>query len=84
VILYWLTGHLLSSSRAYYDLTRRPPADRPTAVTVPTAFAAYPADKWSPPKSLFDPKEYKNVLRDKEPPRGGHFPAMEEPERILG
>jgi microsomal epoxide hydrolase len=49
-------------------------------VTVPTAFAPYPADRWSPPKSLFDPKEYKNVVRYTEPPRGGHFAAMEEPE----
>ena len=80
VMLYWLTGRVLSSSRAYYDLRLRPAADRPSHVTVPTAFAPYPADKWSPPKSLFDPKEYKNVVRYTEPPRGGHFPAMEEPE----
>jgi pimeloyl-ACP methyl ester carboxylesterase len=80
VMLYWMTGRVLSSSRAYYDLRRRPAADRPTEVTVPTAFAPYPADRWSPPKSLFDPKEYKNVVRYTEPPRGGHFAAMEEPE----
>ena len=43
-------------------------------------FAPYPADKWSPPRSLFDPKEYRNMVRYTEPPRGGHFAAMEEPE----
>jgi hypothetical protein len=48
VMLYSLTGHVLSSLRAYWDLHRRPAADRPSAVTVPTAFAPYPADKWSP------------------------------------
>jgi len=80
VMLYWLSGHVLSSARAYYDLDRRPPVDRPTQVTVPTAFAPYPADKWSPPRSLFDPKEYRNMVRYTEPPRGGHFAAMEEPE----
>ena len=71
VMLYSLTGHVLSSLRAYWDLHRRPAADRPSAVTVPTAFAPYPADKWSPPKSLFYPREYKNVVRYAEPPRGG-------------
>jgi pimeloyl-ACP methyl ester carboxylesterase len=80
VMLYWLTGHVLCSARAYYDLDRRPDADRPTQVSVPTAVAPYPADKWLPPKSLFDPKEYKNTVRYTEPPRGGHFAAMEEPE----
>jgi hypothetical protein len=59
VMPYWMTGRVLSSSRAYHALTDGPAADRPTEATVPTAFAPYPADKWSPPKSLFDAKEYK-------------------------
>ena len=80
VMLYWLPENVLSSGRLYSESRLRPVSDRPSAVTVPTAFAPYPADPWTPPKSLLDPKEYKNIVRYTEPPRGGHFPAMEEPE----
>ena len=80
VMLYWLTGKVMSASRIYYeDVT----AGRQSAtITVPTWFLWTPNDPFSsPPRSLWDSSNgYSNVLKISELSRGGHFPAAEQPE----
>ncbi|WP_460666140.1 epoxide hydrolase family protein [Kribbella swartbergensis] len=77
--LYWFTGSISTSFRPYYEyargLTRR--VER---VEVPTAVAVFPADLTRPPRSWAE-RTY-NVTRYTRMPRGGHFPAHEEPELL--
>lgn len=74
--LYWFTNTISTSFRPYYEyaqgLTRR--VER---VDVPTAVAVFPADLSRPPRSWAE-RTY-NVTRYTQMPRGGHFPAHEEP-----
>lgn len=77
--LYWFTNAISTSFRPYYEyaqhLTRR--VER---VEVPTALAVFPADLSQPPRTWAE-RTY-NVTRYTTMPRGGHFPAHEEPELL--
>lgn len=77
--LYWFTGTISTSFRPYYeyahDLTRRV-----QQVSVPTALALFPADLSQPPRSWAE-RTYR-ITRYTQMPRGGHFPAHEEPELL--
>jgi pimeloyl-ACP methyl ester carboxylesterase len=79
VMIYWLTGTIVTSFLPYYAYAH----DRPTRskrVEVPTAFALFPADLSQPPRELAD-RGY-NVERWTPMPRGGHFAALEEPDLL--
>jgi len=77
VMLYWLTGSVLSASRIYYETAHmtEPLLDGP--VTVPTAYARFPGEPFNPPREAM--ARAFNLVRYSEPPRGGHFAAMEQP-----
>jgi pimeloyl-ACP methyl ester carboxylesterase len=78
VSLYWLTQTINSSFGPYYtsgdesDTLRK--GER---VEVPCAFALFPKNLEHPPRELAE-RGY-NVQRWTQMPRGGHFPALEEP-----
>jgi pimeloyl-ACP methyl ester carboxylesterase len=82
--LYWLTGTIASSMRMYYEHRRHGtplPAGKPMAV--PAGFALFPNEFQripSPPRELAE--RFYRVERWTELPRGGHFPAIEQP-RLL-
>ena len=79
VTLYWLTGTALSAARTYYESRQESPPFRPTsALPVATAFARFPGEPWVAPRELLE-RSYR-LERWSEPPRGGHFAAMEQPE----
>jgi pimeloyl-ACP methyl ester carboxylesterase len=81
ITIYWVTGTIGSSFLFYYDrqheLERRPPV----RVGVPVGVALFP--KQNP---VTGPREWAdqayNITRWTEMPRGGHFPAAEEPELL--
>ena len=79
--IYWATGTINSSMRYYAEARRRPwtigPGDR---VTVPTAVAMFPHDLKHPPREWAE--RFYDVRRWTEMPRGGHFPAHEEPDLL--
>ena len=86
VMLYWLTGRVLSSARIYYERDHRPESESPRgSITTPTAFARFPKDPFVVQRPLIgeDPL-YANVVRVNEMPRGGHYPAIEVPELWAG
>jgi pimeloyl-ACP methyl ester carboxylesterase len=79
--LYWATGCITSSMRLYYEFRRGeagPPPGR--RVEVPTAFAAFPREILSPPRSFVE-RAYR-IVRWTPMPRGGHFAALEAPELL--
>ena len=78
VMLYWLPGSILSAARIYYE-SRRVAAALPTGrITVPTAYARFPAEPWSAPREVVG-RRY-NLVRLTDLSHGGHFAAMEQPQ----
>lgn len=79
VTLYWLTGHILSASRLYYEMshaTERVVGRIPDSV--PVGYAKFPAEPWAAPRDVMT--RIGNLVHFSEPERGGHFAAFEEPE----
>jgi pimeloyl-ACP methyl ester carboxylesterase len=84
--VFWATETIGSSMRLYWEKRRAGPAFGPgDAVTVPTGFAVF-ANEFVPEGT--PPREWAErmyaVRRWTPMPRGGHFPALEEPELLAG
>lgn len=89
VMIYWTTRTIGSSFLPYRDFMKAGPA-RWTKETVkrltgsnttPAAFALFPGDILTAPREWAE--RFYNVQRWTEMPEGGHFAAMEEPERLV-
>lgn len=85
VTLYWVTGSITSTLRDYYDERWFPEAHMgpDDAVDVPTALCSFEhhfAPEGVPPREWAE--RLYNVRRFTPMPRGGHFPATEEPELL--
>ncbi len=78
-MLYWLPGRILSAARIYRE-ARLAPSDAFSGgrVEVPTGYARFPAEPWAPPREVVE-RTY-DLAHYSEPPRGGHFPALEQPD----
>ncbi|SRR5579883_504463 len=81
ITLYWVTGTIGSSIRLYHEGRAHPRRLRPgERVEVPCAAALFPRDIARPPREWGE-RAYR-ITRWTEMPRGGHFPAHEEPELL--
>lgn len=81
VTLYWVTQTIGPSMRLYYETRRAPRRLRPgERIEVPCAVALFPKEISRPPREYVERTH--NVVRWTEMPRGGHFPALEEPELL--
>ena len=82
--LYWATNTITSSIRMYYENRHHgTPLVTSQPVPVPAGFALFPHEFQpvpSPPRELAE--RYFQVARWRELPRGGHFPAIEEPQLL--
>ena len=78
--LYWLTGTALSAMRIYYERAHMSEPYLDQFVEVPTAFLRFPRDPWGGPRDLVA-RSY-HLVRYEEASAGGHFSAMEQPERL--
>ena len=78
VMMYWLTGTVLSAARIYYEMSRSGGAFLAGRVEVPTGYARYPGEPWAAPTEVLV-RRY-NLARVSEPARGGHFAAFEQPQ----
>ena len=88
VMLYWVTQTIGTSFLAYRDFTK-PGAVRGAVEKVkewlapkgaPAGFALFPKDIARPPREWAE--RFYDVRRWSEMERGGHFAALEEPERL--
>lgn len=78
IMIYWVTGSTGSSMRLYYESSREGwQLGFGERIEAPCGVANFPAEVVLPPREwverLYDVKRW-SVL-----PRGGHFPALEEP-----
>jgi epoxide hydrolase len=80
VSLYWMSGHILSAARVYYENRQRQAQPAPQGkIAVPTGFAHFPAEFAAPPREVLE-RVFTNLTHYTEQPRGGHFAAMEQPD----
>jgi pimeloyl-ACP methyl ester carboxylesterase len=81
ITLYWATGTIGTSFRAYYDYgqtPKRPPIAVPAAITLSSepSMAGFPRE--------LAERTYADIRHWSEPGRGGHFMPHEEPELLAG
>jgi epoxide hydrolase len=82
VMLYWLTGTAGSSGRIYYERAHSPYwGAPPEPCTAPTALAVFPRENFIPLRHIAE--RTNNIVRWTEYERGGHFPAMEQPDLLV-
>lgn len=82
ISLYWFTGCINASFWPYYARMHGPwpiPDDGP--ITVPTGYAAFPAEILRPPRSLAE-RVYTDIRQWTVMDKGGHFAALEQPEAL--
>jgi pimeloyl-ACP methyl ester carboxylesterase len=85
VSIYYLTGTINTSMRAYKDMgldTWTPRHDRTPVIEAPVGMAVFPYDVLLLPRSLVE--RYANLVHWTVMPRGGHFAASEQPELLTG
>lgn len=84
VLVYWATQTINASMRRYYEVRHDPqPPLRPgERIEAPAFIAMFPGER-----DLLVPREFAercyHVRRWTDMPRGGHFPALEEPELLV-
>ncbi len=82
ITIYWVTQSITASTRLYYETMK---AGRwgpvPERVEVPTGCAIFPREILRPPRPWAE--RLYNVVHWTEMPSGGHFAALEEPERLV-
>ncbi|MFB8761188.1 epoxide hydrolase family protein [Nocardiopsis alba] len=76
VTLYWLTRTGASAARIYYESHNS--LDPELRVDVPSAITMYPRDTERYPRP-WARERYRQIVRWREPERGGHFPSLEVP-----
>jgi pimeloyl-ACP methyl ester carboxylesterase len=82
VMLYWVTGTATSAARIYWEMRQaRSDAMPDGRIDVPTGIANFPAEITRFPRSWVEARY--NVTHWTNPPRGGHFAAMEVPEEFV-
>lgn len=81
VMLYWLTGTAGSAGRIYYERAHSSWGAAPEPSTAPTALAVFPRENFIPLRHIAE--RTNNIVRWTEYERGGHFPAMEQPELLV-
>jgi pimeloyl-ACP methyl ester carboxylesterase len=75
VSLYWFTATAASSARLYWESAARFGAE---TITAPVACSVFPAELFRPSRRWAESR-LRTLVSWSEPPRGGHFAAMEQP-----
>lgn len=82
VMIYWITQTINSSTRLYYESQRQPwEMKKGERVETPTGVVVFPCEISVPPREWGE-RSF-NLQRWTEMSSGGHFAALEEPERLV-
>ncbi|WP_337191712.1 epoxide hydrolase family protein [Nocardioides flavescens] len=82
VMLYWLPNAGASAARLYWEARREPYAATGPS-PLPAGFSVFPGEQVRASRRWVE-RRYPTVLHYGQPPRGGHFAALEEPELLTG
>jgi pimeloyl-ACP methyl ester carboxylesterase len=81
ITIYWATNTIASSMRLYLESARTPLRfERDERVRVPCGIARFPYEAPFPPRAWIE-RAY-DVVHWTDMPQGGHFAALEAPERL--
>ncbi len=80
IMFYWAPNSIASAARLYYETRRDPEMAHIARVEVPTALAVFPKES---PVARSWMEERFDLRRWTQMPRGGHFPALEQPDLLL-
>ena len=82
ITIYWVTQSIGSSTKLYYETLRKPwDLKEGEKIEVPCGIAVFPAEISVPPREWAE-RSY-NVQQWTGMPAGGHFAALEEPDRLV-
>ena len=81
ITIYWVSGSIGPSFLFYYDAQHAAGPPVPARVDVPVGVALFPKENPVTGPRTWAEAAY-NIVRWTEMPRGGHFPAAEEPELL--
>lgn len=82
ISLYWFTGAIGSSFWPYYArMHGHWPVPDGDTIGVPTGYCEFPSEILRPPRSMAE-RVYTDLRRWTVMPKGGHFAAMEQPQRL--
>jgi epoxide hydrolase len=86
VMLYWLPRTGASSARLYWESIRQVNqwigGEVPARVDVPAGCSVFPKEIQRPSRRWAE-RRFTDIRHWNEPPRGGHFAAMEQPELFV-
>jgi len=87
-MFYWLTRTAASANAIYFEMAdilpvANTPPPLPPPLLSPVGVAVFPQDLALPIRRLAEPG-FPNIVHWSEFDRGGHFPAMEQPELFVG
>ncbi len=83
ISLYWFTGCIGASFWPYYVRHKSDwPIKKENPISVPMGYSEFPKELFSPPRSLAQ-QFYKNIIFWKKHNVGGHFAALEQPEKLV-
>ena len=77
ITLFWLTNTAISSARLYWE--NKTPYFSVKGITLPVAVSVFPDELFEAPKSWCE-QAYPKLVHYNRLPKGGHFPAWEQPE----
>ncbi|MFJ9801584.1 epoxide hydrolase family protein [Streptomyces wuyuanensis] len=80
ITLFWLTNTAISAARLYAE--NKSPFFGAKGVTLPVAVSVFPDELYQAPKSWAE-QAYPNLIHYNQLPKGGHFPAWEQPEQFV-
>ena len=81
--IYWFTGTFRSASHWYWEhRVATPSSMRPVTVDVPTGVIRYPKETMRVPRSAVA-RKHRRLIHWTDKPRGGHFPAYEDPRGLV-
>jgi len=82
LMFYWAPNSIASAARAYFESAALdPPLFQHARVSVPTGVAAFPKEPYRVPRDWVEPLF--NIVSWTDMPRGGHFPALEQPGLLV-
>ncbi len=81
IMFYWAPGSVASAARIYYESRRDASGFFFPRIEVPCAVAAFPREPFMMRRHWIEHRY--TIARWTEMPRGGHFPALEEPQLLL-
>ena len=80
ITLFWLTNTAVSAARLYWE--NKLAYFSPKNVKIPAAVSAFPDELFQCPRSWAQ-KAYPRLVHYDKLPKGGHFPAWEQPELFV-